>query len=229
MRTRTGTRMEMINRLMGGPRRRPLSLTARTLIGHNIRPFKVRKLTLPAKCRASLISKPDHVFHFTGTADSTVPSPLPQDGVKERPQYALEDDPNPNDPYRQDVDLLSIPQTMIYPGREPSPEQLAHLLSGLVEQEQNFSTPPPVDIPSNNDRDLVGSAVSVVSDLISTSPSDAGSTSSRSSRKSLKVKVPALERRGEDFCARKLEVDQKPDQALTEAIKGVYKLWKAER
>lgn len=183
------------------------------------------------------MSRPNHAFHFTGTADSTIPSPLPQDGVKERPQYALADDPNPNDPYNQDVDLLSIPHTMIYPGREPSPEQLAHLLSGLAEQEENFTTPPPLDIPPSSDRDLEDSTVFVVSDLISASPrsshsrtpSDAGSTSSRSSRKSLKVKIPTLERRGEDFYVQKFEVDQKRDQALTEAIKGVYKLWKAER
>ena len=191
----------------------------------------------PAKCRASLISKPNYVFNITGTADSTVPSPLPQDGVKKRPQFHLEDDPNPNDPYHQDTDLLNIPQTMIYPGREPSPEQLAHLLSGLLEEEQSFRTPPTLDIPSSADRDLDESTISIASDLIATSPrsghsrtpSDAGSTSSRSSRKSLKVKIPTLERRGEDFYVQKVDIDQKPDQALTDAIKGIYRLWKAER
>lgn len=126
---------------------------------------------------------------------------------------------------------------MIYPGREPSPEQLAHLLSGLVEEEQNFRTPPTPDFPSNVERDLEESTISVVSDLISASPqsshsrtpSDAGSTSSRSSRKSLKVKIPTLERRGKDCYVQKVDVDQKPDQALTDTIKGIYQLWKAQR
>ena len=147
----------------------------------------------------------------------------------------MEDDPNPNDPYHQDVDILTIPQTTIYPGREPSPEQLAHILSGLVEQEQSFPTPPTLDVPFSDD--FEDSAIPTASDLttitpqssVSRTPSEAGSTSSRSSRKSLKVKIPTLERRGEDFYVQKVEVDQKPDHALTEAIKGIYKLWKAER
>ncbi|KAF9651379.1 hypothetical protein BDM02DRAFT_3110817 [Thelephora ganbajun] len=172
-----------------------------------------------------------------GTADSTVPSPLPQDGVSKRPQFPLEDDPNPNDPYHQDIDLLTIPQTAIYPGRGPSPEHLTHLLSGLVGPEMSIPTPPTLEIPFSADREPEESTVSVVSDLISISPrsghsrmpSDASSTSSRSSRKSLKVKIPVLERRGEDFYVQKIEVDQKPDHALTETIKGVYKLWKADR
>ena len=121
---------------------------------------------------------------------------------------------------------------MIYPGREPSPEHLANLLSGLVEQEGTINTPPTLDIPSNADRDLEDTG-----DLISTfppsslsrTPSDASSTSSRSSRKFLKVKIPTLERRGEDFYVQKIEVNQKPDLALTETMKGIYKLWKAER
>ena len=175
------------------------------------------------------------MFPPPGTADSTVPSPLPQDGVSKRPQIqALEDDPNPNDPYHQDIDLLSIPQTMIYPGREPSPEQLAHLLSGLIEQEQSASTPPTLDIPSSADRDPEEFTISAVEDPISRpghsrAPSVASSTSSRSSRKSLKVRIPTLERRGDGFYVQKVEVDRKPDHALTEAIKGIYKLWKADR
>ena len=174
---------------------------------------------------------------MTGTADSTVPSPLPQDGGRKRPQLPLEDDPNPNDPCHQVVDLLSIPQAVIYPGREPSPDQLAYLLAGLVEQERSFPTPPTLDTPFTADRELEESAVSAVSDLINISPqsghsrtrSDASSTSSRSSRKSLKVKIPTPERRGEDFYVQKAEVDQKSDRALTETIKGIYKLWRAER
>ena len=209
-----------------------MSLGARTLTGLNIQQFKVR--TYPARSRASLISKPDHVFDLTGTADSTVPSPRPEDGVKKRQQLNLEEDPNPNDPYHQDADLLTIPCTTIHPGREPSPEHLAHLLSGLVEPESRIPTPPTLHTPFS---EREGSTVSVASDLVSVStpsglsrtPSDAGSTSSRSSRKSLKVKIPTLERRGEDFYVQKVEVDQKSDHALTEAIKGIYKLWKAER
>ena len=177
------------------------------------------------------------MLDLTGTADSTVPSPLPQDGVRKRPQLPLEDDPSPNDPYHQEIDLLSIPQAVIYPGREPSPEQLAHLWSGLIQQERSFPTPPTLDTPFTADRELEEPTVSAVSDLISISPqlghsmtrSDASSTSSRSFRKSPKVKIPTLERRGENFCAQKVGVDQKPDHALTEAIKGIYKLWKAER
>lgn len=187
--------------------------------------------------RTSLISKPNHVFDPTGTADSTVPSPLPQDGVRKRPQLPLEGDPNSNDPYNQGIDLLTIPQATIYPGREPSPEQLAHILSGLVEREGSFPTPPTLDTPFSPDREFEGPTVSIVSDLINISPqsglsralSDASSTSSRSSRKSLKVKIPTLERRGEDFYVQEAEVDQQPDHALTEAIKGIYRLWKAER
>lgn len=177
------------------------------------------------------------MFDLTGTADSTVPSPIPEGGVKKRKQFPLEEDPNPNDPYHQDIDLLTIPQTTIYPGREPSAEQLAHLLSGLIERDGSTSTPPTIGTPFSVDRELEESAVSVVSDLVSISPqsghsrtrSDASSTSSGSSRKSLKVKIPALERRGEDFYVQKVEVDQKPDHALTETIKGIYRLWKAER
>ena len=134
------------------------------------------------------------MFDPTGTADSTAPSPHPQDGARKRPQFPLEDDPNPNDPYHREVDLISIPQTTIYPGREPSPEQLAHLLSGLVEQERN--SPPTLDIPSSADREL---------------------------------KIPSLERRGEGFHVQESEVDRTPDHALTDAIRGVYKLWKADR
>ena len=173
----------------------------------------------------------------TGTADSTVPSPLPPDAAEKRPQFPLEDDPNPNDPYYRDVDLLTIPQATIYPGREPSPEQLAHLLSGLVEQERNPPTPPTLDALLSTDRELEESTVSAVSDLISISPqsghttarSDAGSASSRSSRKSLKVKIPSLERRDEDPHVRKVNADLKPDHALTETIRGIYKLWGAGR
>ena len=177
------------------------------------------------------------MFDLTGTADSTVPSPLPQDGVKKRQPFPLEEDPNPNDPYHQDIDLLTIPHTTIHPGREPSAEHLAHLLSGLVEREGGTSTPPTIGTPSSVDRELEESTASVVSDLVSISPqsghsrtrSDASSTSSRSSRKSLKVKIPTLDRRGEDFYVQKIEVDKKPDHALTETIKGIYRLWKAER
>jgi len=177
-----------------------------------------------------MISKPYHTLDPTGTADSTVPSPLPQDGVRTRPQLPLEDDPNPSDPYHQDIDLLTIPQTTIYPGREPSPEQLAHLLSGLVERKR--STPLTLDTPFSADPELEESTISVVSDLISISPhpgrsrtrSGASSTSSRSSRKSPGVKIPTLERR-----VQKVETDQMSDHALTEAIKGIYELWKADR
>lgn len=177
------------------------------------------------------------MINSTGTADSTVPSPLPPDAIKKRPQFPLEDDPNPRDPYDQDIDLLTIPQTTIYPGREPSPEQLANLLSGLVEQERNLPTPPTLDTLLSADRELEASTVTAVSGLVSISPqsghtrtrSDAGSTSSRSSRKSLRVKIPSLERHGEGFYVRKVDVDQKPDHALVETIKGIYKLWKAER
>jgi hypothetical protein len=149
----------------------------------------------------------------------------------------LEEDPNPNDPYHQDIDLLSIPQAAFYPGREPSPEQLSYLLSGLVDQERSISTPPTLATPFSVGHELEEPTVPVVADFSSISPqsslsrtrSDASSTSSRSSRKSLKVKIPALERRGEDFYVQKVEVDQKPDHALTETIKGIYKLWKAQR
>ena len=162
-----------------------------------------------------------------GTADSTIPSPLPEDGVKKRQQLGLEDDPNPNDPYHQDVDLLTIPYTTIHPGREPSPEHLAHLLSGLVEPESSIPTPPTLDTPVS---ELGGSTASISPPSgHSRTHSVASSTSSRSSRKSLKVKIPALERRGEDFYVQKVDVDQKSDHALTEAIKGIYRLWKAER
>ena len=167
------------------------------------------------------------MFNLIGTADSTVPSPLPQDGVKKRQQLDLDDDPNPNDPYHQDVDLLSIPYTTIHPGREPSPEHLAHLLSGLVEPESSIPTPPTLDTPLS-ERD--GSTVSVSPPSgHSRTHSGASSTSSRSSRKSLKVKIPTLERRGEDFYVQKVNIDQRSDQALTETIKGIYRLWKAER
>ena len=186
--------------------------------------------------RASLISKPDPCSDLAGTADSTVPSPLPQDGIRKRPQLPLENDPNPNDPYYQDVDFLSIPQAVIYPGREPSPDQLAHLLSGLVEQERSFPTPPTLDTPFTADRELEESTAPAVSDLISISPQsdhsgaryDASSTSSRSSRKSPRVKIPTIECRSEGH-VQKVEVGQEPDHALTETIKGIYKLWKAER
>ena len=170
---------------------------------------------------------------LTGTADSTLPSPLPEDGVKRRQQLPLEDDPNPNDPYHQDADLLAIPQTTIYPGREPSPEHLAHLLSGLMETESNLPTPPTLGTPFSDDRELDESTVSIASvspqSGLSRARSDASSTSSRSSRKSLKVKIPTLERRGEGFHVQEVELDLKPDHALTETIKGIYKLWKAER
>jgi len=174
---------------------------------------------------------------LTGTADSTIPSPLPQDSVRKRPQFPLEEDPNPNDPCHQDVDLLSIPQTLIYPGREPSPEQLAHLLSGLVEQETSIPTPPTLDTPTSADHDPEESTVSIVSDLASISPqsghsrtrSDTSSTSSRSPRKSPKAKISTLERLGEGFYVQKAEVDREPDHVLTETIKGIYKLWKANR
>ena len=177
------------------------------------------------------------MLDLAGTADSTVPSPLPDAGVKKRQPFPLEEDPNPNDPYHQDIDMLSIPHAMIYPGREPSPEQLAHLLSGLIDREGSTSTPPTLDTPSSVDRELEESAVSVASGLASFSSqsghsrshSDASSVSSRSSRKSLKVKIPTLERRGEDFYVQKVEADLKPDHALTETIKGIYRLWKAER
>ena len=186
--------------------------------------------------RASLISKPDPCFDLAGTADSTVPSPLPQDGVRKRLQLPLENDPNPNHPYYQDINLLSIPQAVIYPGREPSPDQLAHLLSGLVEQERSFPTPPTLDTPFTADRELEESTAPAVSDLISISPqsdhsgarSDANSTSSGSSWKSPRVKMPTLECRSGDH-VQKVEVGQEPDRALTETIKGIYKLWKAER
>jgi len=170
------------------------------------------------------------MFDLTGTADSTVPSPLPQDGARKRPQFPSEDDPNPNDPYyHREVDLLSIPQATIYPGREPSPEQLAHLLSGLVEHEGNVPTPPTLDTPFSVDRELEGSTNISPRSGHSRTRSDASSTSSRSSRNSLKVKIPSLERRGEEFCAQKVEADRTPDHALTDAIRGVYKLWKADR
>ena len=166
-----------------------------------------------------------------------MPSPLPQDSVRKRPQFPLEDDPNPNDPYSRDIGLLSIPQTAIYPGREPSPEHLAHILSGLVEQEESAATPSTLYVSSSADRDLENPILSVVSGLVNASPpsghsrtpSDASSTCSRTSRKYLKVKIPTLERRGENFYVQKVEVDLKPDQALTETIRGIYKLWKADR
>lgn len=177
--------------------------------------------------------KPNDVLSSTGTADSTIPSPLPQDGLRKPPQFSSEGDPNPNDPYSQEVGLLSIPQTAIYPGREPSPEHLAHLLSGLVEREGDVLTPPTLDIPSTADRDLEESTIPVVSASPSSrhsrAPSDVSSICSRSSRKSLKVRIPTLERRDEDFCVQKVEVDQEPDHLLTETIKGIYRLWKAER
>lgn len=163
-----------------------------------------------------------------------MPSPLPQDSVRKCLQFPLDDDPNPNDPCSQDLGLLSIPQTVVYPGRGPSPEHLAHLLSCLPERETSVPTPPTLEIPCSYPEEAT---VPVVSDLFSTSPpsghsrtpSDASSTSSRSSRKSLKVRIPTLERRGEDFYVQKVDVDQKPDQALTDTIRGIYKLWKAER
>jgi hypothetical protein len=160
-----------------------------------------------------------------------VPSPPPQDSVRKRPQFALEDDPNPNDPDYQGIGLLSIPLTTIYPGREPSPEHLAHLLSGLVEHEGSVPTSPTLDIPSNADLDLEKSIIPITSlpSGHSRAPSVSSSTSSRSSRKSLRVKIPTLERRGEDFYVQKVEVNQRPDQALEETMRGIYKLWKAER
>jgi len=166
---------------------------------------------------------------LTGTADSTVPSPLPQDGVRKRPQLSLEDDPNPNDPSYQGIDLLNIPQAVIYPGREASPDQLAHLLSGLIERERSFPTPPTLDTPFTADHELEESTVSAVSNLISISPRLDASPTSRSSRKSLKANISTSERPSEDLWVQKVEVDQKPDHALTETIKGIYKLWKAER
>jgi len=184
-----------------------------------------------------LISKPYHRLDPTGTADSTVPSPLPQDGVGTHPQLPLEDDPNPSDPYHQDIDLLTIPHTTIYPGREPSPEQLAHLLSGLVERKRSTPTPLTLDTPFSADRELEESTISVVGDLVNISPqsghsrtrSGASPTSSRSSRKSLKAKIPTLERRGEESRVQKVEMDRKSDHALTETIRGIYGLWKADR
>jgi len=218
--------MEPMNSHMGGQPPPPsLRLAARTPIGLNIRQSKVSNC--PARSRASLISKPDHVLDLTGTADSTIPSPLPEDGVKKRQQLRLEDDPNPNDPYHQDTDLLTIPYATIHPGREPSPEHLAHLLSNLVEPESSIPTPPTLDTPFSEPEESTTS-ISPPSGH-SRTPSNASSTSSRSSGKSLKVKIPTLERRGEDFYVQKVEVEQKFDHALTETIKGIYKLWKAER
>lgn len=43
------------------------------------------------------------------------------------------------------------------------------------------------------------------------------------------MRIPTLQRRGGDFYVQKAEVDQEPDLALTGAIRGIYKLWKAER
>ena len=90
-------------------------------------------------------------------------------------------------------------------------------------------TPPTLDIPSTTDRDLGDLINASPPSGYSRTPSDASSTCSRSSHRSLKVQIPTLERRGEDFYVQRVEVDQKPDQALTETIKGIYKLWKAER
>jgi hypothetical protein len=165
----------------------------------------------------------------SGSADSTVPSPLPDKGFR-KPQY-LGEDANPNDPNAPANVVLSIPTSTVYPGRTASPEALAHILSTLVRDSPSTPSTPP----------STGTSLGVLPEYGTTPPLSAtllepGQRSSR--RKSLEMDIAKLKHprplstNGVSAFIRKggnqLDSGDESETALMETIRGVYRLWKVQ-
>lgn len=153
---------------------------------------------------------------------------MPDKGFR-KPQY-IGEDANPNDPNVPANVVLTIPTSTVYPGRTASPEALAHILSTLVRDSP--STPPSAGTPLGILPEY-GSSPSHSATLL-----ESGQRSSR--RRSLEMDIAKLKhprpvslnglssimRRGGD--AHHFDSGDESDAALTETIRGVYRLWKAQ-
>lgn len=173
------------------------------------------------------ISQSDSLFS-PGSADSTVPSPLPTNR-KLRPASCSDDEsvspfPPQNDP------IIDIPVDAIHSRPRlgsPSPDMLAHLLSTISPRKDNNSPalddPDPLQSPSAYSTDHSPEQTTADSELITPPlPDDYQDTA---------VVFPVADKvNGAPFskCRPRL-LRETEDKALTESIRGLYYLWKSGR
>jgi hypothetical protein len=152
------------------------------------------------------------------------PSPLPDQ--RRQSLYSLED-PNPNDPNAAHNEVLSIPMSTFYPGRQPSPSILAHLLNSLSPREQPYTgTPPTSDTPSEQDSTTIvndiDSEVEVLKEIRDT-------RLHKPSPLKLNDSSPIILQNGND-CQLLLQADciEGGNIVFKDVIQGVYRLWKMQ-
>ncbi|KAF8445962.1 hypothetical protein L210DRAFT_3642271 [Boletus edulis BED1] len=157
-----------------------------------------------------------------GSADSTVPSPLPTHH-RLRPAIAIDDEstfPSQNDP------IIDIPVDVIHayplaPRLEPpSPNLLAHLLSTVSPRKETYS-PYSVRSPSPYSMDPSPEQTTADSELVIPPLPNGYLDASIVSPVALKLNGVSLSE-----CHSHPEAE---DAALTDSIKGLYYLWKVGR
>ncbi|KAF8843943.1 hypothetical protein BDN67DRAFT_944151 [Paxillus ammoniavirescens] len=166
-----------------------------------------------------------------GSADSTIPSPLPNNR-KLRPATSDEHEagfpfPSQSNPITIPVDAIHSRPTVSKLG-PPSPNTLAHLLSIISPRSDVY--PPVSDEPHSTEPssafspEISSPGMTVADSVLSTPPS------SNEDQVAMFVSPVAVKLNGVPLSnARHTVVDDKEDRALTDSIKGLYYLWKAGR